>query len=318
MISPDFYDAEYSFLQAMNDTGIAPPSEGIHADGQIHRYHIDGDSHGSKNGSYQLWPDGLNHDGRPNGWFMDYKRGGEKEKWQFYSRDNPSPKERPITEERAAARARREAEQRQEIERRNEVFKEAWRVYSSARSIEESDEHSYLQVKHVTPRGGFPFGGQWCGLRVGGMKSQNGKPLTNLLFIPMMDVMTGKFCGLHRVFGRPGADGKFGKGWCSSAGGVFPIGVDVPRGVAFVGEGIATILSWYQYWSEESGNAEPCTAIAAMDAGNLIRNAAAIRARYRGRDVFVLQDDDAAGEKAAAACMAAGFTGVINPRDYIR
>jgi phage/plasmid primase-like uncharacterized protein len=150
------------------------------------------------------------------------------------------------------------------------------------------------------------------------MTSKSGKPMNDLLLIPMMDVTTGKFCALHRVFGRPGADGKFGKGWCSPAGGVFPIGVDVPHGVVFAGEGIATVLSWYQYWDEESGNGASCTAIAAMDAGNLIKNAAAIRARYRGREVFILQDDDEAGEKAAAACMSAGFTGVVNPRDYIR
>ncbi|MDR3165773.1 MAG: hypothetical protein LBU13_09365, partial [Synergistaceae bacterium] len=73
------------------------------------------------------------------------------------------------------------------------------------------------------------------------MTSQGGKQLDNLLFIPMMDITTGKFCALHRVFGRPGADGKFGKGWCSGAGGVFPIGVDVPGGVVFAGEGIATV-----------------------------------------------------------------------------
>jgi phage/plasmid primase-like uncharacterized protein len=86
----------------------------------------------------------------------------------------------------------------------------------------------------------------------------------------------------------------------------------------FCGEGIGTVLSWYQYWNEESGNAEPCTAVAAMDSGNLRKNAAAIRAGYPGRDIFILQDDDEAGEKAAAACMASGFAGVVNPRDYIR
>jgi phage/plasmid primase-like uncharacterized protein len=150
------------------------------------------------------------------------------------------------------------------------------------------------------------------------MASKNGNLMRGLLLIPMMDITSVEFCALHRVFGRPGADGKFAKGWCTGAGGVFPIAGDIPRGVLFAGEGIATVLSWYQYWNEESGNVAPCTAIAAMDAGNLIKNAAAIRARYRERDAFVLQDDDPAGEKAAAACMASGFTGVVNPRDYIR
>jgi phage/plasmid primase-like uncharacterized protein len=135
----------------------------------------------------------------------------------------------------------------------------------------------------------------------------------------MMDILTGQFCALHRVFPWTDERGKYPKGWCSgTSGGVFPIGVDVSRGPVFACEGIATVLSWYQYWNEEAGNVAPCTAIAAMDAGNLAKNAAAIRARYRGRDVFMLQDDDEAGEHAAEACMASGFTGVVNPRDYIR
>ena len=150
------------------------------------------------------------------------------------------------------------------------------------------------------------------------MTSSKGTVMNGLLMIPMMDVQTGRFCALHRIFGRPGADGKFRKGWCTPAGGIFPVGIDIPRGVVFASEGISTAFAWYQYWNEESGNVEPCTAIAAMDAGNLVKNAAAIRTRYRGRDVFILQDDDEAGEKAATACMSAGFTGVVNPRDYVR
>ena len=248
---------------------------------------------------------------------QDFHEGGDKHFWQFYGRDNPPQRERSTDKERAAARVRREAEQRQEFERRNEAIKEAWRVYQAARSIEESDEHPYTLAKRVRPVGGFSFGGQWCSLRLGGMTSRSGKLLTNLLFIPLCDVLTGQFLALHRIFGRPGADGKFGTGWCAGAGGVFPIADDIPRGVVFTGEGIATILSWYQYWNEESGNVEPCTAIAARDAGNLVKNAAAIRARHRERDVFMLQDDDEAGEKAAAACITAGFTGVVNPKDYI-
>jgi phage/plasmid primase-like uncharacterized protein len=179
-------------------------------------------------------------------------------------------------------------------------------------------DHPYLSAKHVMPRGGFPFGGQWCGLRVGDMTGKE-KILRNILLIPLMNISTGQFCSLHRVFLWTDKHGKYSKGWCSgTSGGVFPIAGDIQRGVVFAGEGIATVLSWYQYWSEEAGNVAPCTAIAAMDAGHLAKNAAAIRARYRGRDVFVLQDDDEAGEHAAAACMANGFAGVVNPRDYIR
>ena len=317
MTSPDIYDIGQSFLEFAESQRL-PISEPLKPDGKIHRFRLEGDRRGEKSGAYIVWPEGKGFDGKPHGWVQDHHEGGEKHYWQFYGKDNPPPRERATDGERAAAQARRETEQRQEAERRSEALKSAWNAYQAARSIEESNEHPYLLAKRVRPVGGFSFGGQWCGLCAGDMASQNGKPLTNLLFIPMMDVKTGRFCSLHRVFGRPGADGKYGKGWCTSAGGVFPIGVDIPRGVVFAGEGIGTVLSWYQYWNEESGNVEPCTAIAAMDAGNLVKNEVAIRARYRGRDVFVLQDDDEAGEKAATACMAAGFTGVINPRDYIR
>ena len=148
------------------------------------------------------------------------------------------------------------------------------------------------------------------------MTSRSGKLLTDLLLIPMMDVQTGRFFALHRVFGRPGADGKFGKGWCTSAGGVFPIGVDVRCGPVCVGEGIATAFSVYEVWSyhgepEHAEDVLPyCSVLACMDSGNMARQAREIRQRYSNRRLIVIQDDDEAGEKAAHACMDAGFNGV--------
>jgi phage/plasmid primase-like uncharacterized protein len=141
--------------------------------------------------------------------------------------------------------------------------------------------------------------------------------MRGLLLIPMMDVTTGEFCALHRVFGRPGADGKFSKGWCSPAGGVFPIGVDVPRGVIFVGEGIATVLSTYDAWIEGGEPEAPdeyvpcCTVLATMDSGNLVRQASAIRRKYANRRLFAVKDADEAGEKVARAAIEAGFDGAI-------
>ncbi|MGK4277388.1 hypothetical protein, partial [Escherichia coli] len=45
------------FRTAMLDAGLAPP-EAIEADGQLHRYHVEGDKAGSKNAYYVLHLDG--------------------------------------------------------------------------------------------------------------------------------------------------------------------------------------------------------------------------------------------------------------------
>jgi phage/plasmid primase-like uncharacterized protein len=287
-LTVDYHAIEQSFLAFADSQGF-PISEPLKPDGKIHRFRLEGDKHGEKSGAYCVWPEGKNFDDRPHGWIQDHHRGGEKCFWQFYGKDNPPPRERPTDEERAAARVRRETEQRREAEQRSDALKSAWRIYQAARSIEESDEHPYTSSKHVTPRGGFSFGGQWCGLRVGDVPGKDGKILRNTLLILCMDVTSGKFQALHVVYGFQDKEtGKFPKGWYrGTSGGCFPIGVDVPRGPVFVGEGIGTTLSWYQYWSEESGSVEPCAAIAAMDAGNLVKNAAAIRAKYQGRDAFI-------------------------------
>jgi putative DNA primase/helicase len=287
-------------------------SEPLKPDGQIHRFRLDDDRHGERSGAYCVWPEGRSFDGKPHGWVQDHHEGGEKHFWQFYSRDNPPPRGKFTDEDRAAARVRREAEERAEAERRREALKSAWETYQAARPIEEASDHGYLAAKHVTPCGGFPSGDGWCGLRVGDMMSRNGNLMRGLLLIPMMDIQTGRFRALHRVFGRPGVGGKFGKGWCTPAGGVFPIGVDVSGGPVVIAEGISTALALYDYFIDEL-NERKTTVLAAMDAGNFCRQASRIRARYANRELFAAIDDDDAGRKVADECRKEGFDGILSP-----
>jgi putative DNA primase/helicase len=310
-MTPDFYDIERSFLEFAESQGFAI-SGPLKLDGRVQRFSLESDRGGAKSGAYCVWLEGKSHDGKPHGWVQDHHEGGMKHHWQYFNRDNPPPRERPTAEERNAARARREEDGRAESERRREAVNAAWDVYQAARPIEEACDHPYLLEKHVTPRGGFPFGGQWCGLRAGDMTSRNGKPMNGLLLIPMADITTGKFCALHRVFGRPGADGRFGKGWCTPAGGVFPIGVDVSHGPVVACEGISTALSVYDLYIDDL-NTPNVTVLSMMDAGNLVRQAPAIRKKYSDREIFIAADADEAGQKAARAAMACGFNGVITP-----
>ena len=135
----------------------------------------------------------------------------------------------------------------------------------------------------------------------------------------MSHVVTGEFVALHRVFPWRDKETRFPKGWhLGTSGGVFPIGVDVPRGPIFCCEGISTALSAYDIWIEEGepdapGDCVPCcTVLAMMDSGNLIRHAAIILAKYRERRLILVRDDDDTGKKAARAALDAGFDGVID------
>jgi phage/plasmid primase-like uncharacterized protein len=311
MMTPGHSEIESQVTAFMEAHGITPPRDGLIADGRIHRFAVESDRHGGKSGAYQIWPEGKSLNGRPHGWLQDHHDGGEKRYWQYCG----SPLARAAGYHRAPE-GRAEAEIQRQRENASKLAA-AWSAYSVARPIEEATDHGYLLAKRVRPVGGFSFGGVWCGLRAGSMLSSAGRAMDNLLLIPLMDIETGKFCALHRVFPKPDSRGKHLKGWSTAAGGVFPVGIDVPRGPVFAAEGIATALAWYQYWHEESGSAEPCTVITAMAADNLKKQARAIRERYRGRDVFLLQDDDEAGERAAMVCAESGFTGVINPGDYL-
>jgi putative DNA primase/helicase len=48
---------EAEFFAAMQEAGITP-SDGVIADGQLHRCHIEGHKSGTRNGAYVLHPEG--------------------------------------------------------------------------------------------------------------------------------------------------------------------------------------------------------------------------------------------------------------------
>jgi putative DNA primase/helicase len=307
--SPDLRDIELQIAVFMEANGIMPPRDGLILDGVVHRFAVERDKGAAKSGAYCIHLDGW-----PAGWVQDFHL-GDPIKWR-YDTGNLDANARAEWGRRVKSSeitTKRAEEESQRQEERRQALASAWSIYESARPIEEAPDHPYLLAKHVRPVGP---------LRVGDVPSSKtpGKIIHDVLLIPCFSVLSGEFVALHRVF--PFMDkitGKYPKGWFpGTSGGVFFIAGDVTRGPVFVAEGISTGLSWYQYWNEESGSTEPCMVIAAMDAGNLIKQAAAIRARYPGRDIFILQDDDKAGEQAACQAMASGFTGVVNPRDYIR
>ncbi|MGG7055237.1 toprim domain-containing protein [Nitrosomonas sp. ANs5] len=80
------YNTIEEFRHAMLADGIQYHGE-IIADGELHRFHIEGDKAGTRNGAYKLHTDGW-----PAGWYQDHKDGGAIHKWKSGARPaEPNP-----------------------------------------------------------------------------------------------------------------------------------------------------------------------------------------------------------------------------------
>ena len=65
----DYQNTTDAFRAAMSDAGIIT-HESIIADGHLHRFNVEGDKRGTKNGAYIL-----HADGNPSGYFEHFKTG---------------------------------------------------------------------------------------------------------------------------------------------------------------------------------------------------------------------------------------------------
>lgn len=133
--------AELQFLEAMRAEGISPSDPTIIADGELHRFHIEGDKQGTRNGWYVLHLDGI-----PSGKFGSW-RAGIARTWSA-KRDQPlSPRERIEHLRRIdAAKKARAAD----LERKHrQAATKAASLWSQANPAPVS--HPYLVRKGVRP-----------------------------------------------------------------------------------------------------------------------------------------------------------------------
>jgi putative DNA primase/helicase len=137
-------EAITKFQRAMVVAGIHG-SSAIIADGRIHRFDVDGDKRGSRNGWYVLHP---NSNEISAGAFGNWKT-VQKEKWCSRMPDHITDDERQAWQrqiQEAKKQIKREVEAKQ-----TEAASEAqtrWAELSEA-----SSDHPYLQRKHIQPHG---------------------------------------------------------------------------------------------------------------------------------------------------------------------
>jgi phage/plasmid primase-like uncharacterized protein len=257
-------DIERQALSFMKGKGITLPDGGLNIDGEIHRYATEDDKPGAKAGAYQIWPDGKNHDGKPHGWFKDWRQ-GITIRWQYDSKDNPPPREKPTKKEMAEIKAKTDADKRAQLDAQNKATVQARQFWENAHSIEDRG-HPYLIKKRVNVYGDMRISAD-----------------RKLLIFPWRDIQTSELVTIHTI------DANGNKRWHKGApkrGGYVIESNEAENCSVIVTEGAATALSIYEALSSRY------TVIAAGDCGSLKYAAEAARKKWPEHEIYVAADDD--------------------------
>ena len=134
-------DPVSAFQDAMAQRGIVLKGAPV-PDGRLHRFDVEGDRKGSRNGFYML-----HLDGRPAGVFGCWKR-GIKETWKANGAPLSDFDHAKLMREIEAERKRREQKQARKQKEAAEDAAELWASYEPAPA-----DHPYLVRKQVQPHG---------------------------------------------------------------------------------------------------------------------------------------------------------------------
>ncbi len=188
------------------------------ADGRIHRFHAPGDRPGSKNGAYQLFPDGI-----VSGWYGTWKDAGNWHNWS--SRQPATPLEVEQVRQRSEqAKQQREAELKNNQQEAAEKALQLWRDAFPADA-----NHPYLVAKGCQPH--------------------DLRQLGQMLLVPLYH--EGQLVNLQRIFSNSDKRNLAG-GMVTSC--YSPLGIIKPGQPLYICEGWATGASIH----EETGAAVAC------------------------------------------------------------
>ena len=210
-------DTIQNFRTAMLDAVLTPPDV-IEADGQLHRFHVEGDKRGSRNGWYAL-----HLDGRAAGVFGSWKT-GLRSTWAADGKRMSEAEREAFAKLIEAARLKAQAERRAEHEARAIEARSEWAAAEPA-----NPAHPYLIRKAVKPHNLRQRGG--------------------LLIVPLLDAF-GLLWNVQRIQADGGKRFKPGRagGLCS------PIGDLTNPATILICEGWATGATLH----EEAGHPVLC------------------------------------------------------------
>lgn len=266
-VSATTADVIESFKSAMREHGVSPPSE-IKADGSLHRFHIDGQRSGTRNGAYLL-----HLDDHPAGWFQDFKT-DTKVTWRIGG--GYQPQCQPPQKARQQTHHQNEAREKKQRER----ALEAQRLWNEATPC---STHPYLERKGV-PSHGLRTG---CWAKTRERDGQFFRDVVHgCLLIPLLDE-NGTIWNLQAILPQPrrdtGGDKEFMSG-CRKKGLFFPIGE--ASETVYISEGYATACSVRAITQ--------CRVCVAFDCGNLEPVALMVRRMHPNAKIIIAADNDCA------------------------
>lgn len=256
------------FVSAMRAVEVAPANGiSIFADGILHRFRVEGDKTGRKNGWYVLHADGV-----PSGCFGSWKAGLSR-RWCSKRQNQMTAAERRLVRQRAAAASAKRGEL--EAQRHRAASVRAGNLLQQ--SYPADPAHPYLVAKRIAP----------CRAR------QRGDRLVLRILDFNRRTLSLQFIG-------PDGDKKLLRGG-RKAGGFMAVAGRMPGASrVLIAEGFATAATLAQAEPE-------AFVIAAVDAGNLHAVATAARRQWPAVDIVVCADADPIGRaKGRAAAIAAG------------
>jgi putative DNA primase/helicase len=192
-----------NFCDAMEAAGITPPSE-LYQDGRIHRFCVEGDRRGSRNGWYCLFDD-------PSAGSFGSWKTGVSETWSSKEYGTLTAAEK--TQHRANLEAAKAERARLQAEIHAEASRRAQAIWPGARPAKK--DHPYLAAKGIKPHGARESRGS--------------------LTIPLRDGQ-GMLCGLQFI--RPDGTKRYLSG-SKKEGSYFSLG-GKPTGTLYLVEGFAT------------------------------------------------------------------------------
>ncbi len=250
-------DAIRQFQDFLAEKGLGRPD--IIPDGIIHRFHIDGDKAASENGAYKFHSDGIQA-----GYFKNW-RTGQDGTWCAMGHDVMTQAERDIysnflTKAKADDTKARAEEQREAAQRARDVWEKA-------APLGEGQSHPYLVKKGVKPHGD--------------VRLDNGR-----LVLAVLHAETGELQSLQHIDAIGGK--RLFKGGRKSEGIILVHGDIKEASLIALVEGYATGCTV----AEAMGCPADLAVEATVDAGNMPRVAAMLKARRPSAQFIVCGDND--------------------------
>lgn len=305
----------------------------IEADGEIHRYHIDGDRTGTKNGAYLL-----HLDGRPAGYVQNWKT-GEEITWKYeltaeekfeYAKEVKNGK---VNIQRITQAQAQKKEERAKLhdEKQVQAIARLQAEYQHSRGFSHETgliQHPYWWGKFGTLQGMY-YG--YLSLHTNTNKFPIVRVLTPYdggiceageILVPMVNIETGELQSLIRIFTKPGKNGKFDKrnydGAPQSGVGHWVISPTSARtDVILVCEGITTAIA-VAIMSFLEGRKDAVLSVGSCE--NLKSACEALRKRYSESIIVIMADNDKpdskdknAGLDAANKCAELGLADKVKP-----